>query len=179
MNRNYVFSTRLNQVLQEQGMKQSDLLKKCALFHDDKNTTLSQSSLSQYITGERLPRPARLLLIARALDVTPDYLLGYSDDRNAATGDSEALYSSVVPEDIYTRTIMWLKESGWKFKEDKDTGNYTVRKKGWNYDRAVTLTAKEMYLYLDIVIGSWEYLMKNNLSASTEKIFSAVVQEKE
>ena len=72
-----IFSTRLKSILDERGITQKWL----ADAADTKEATISR-----YITGvNKSPRPNILANIARALNVTTDYLLGVTDVPQAKT----------------------------------------------------------------------------------------------
>ena len=52
-------------------------------------TGLTSSQISQYISGYCYPRLAGLYAICRALKVSPDYLLGFTDEMKLAQGDDD------------------------------------------------------------------------------------------
>ena len=64
-----IFSKRLNEQLDKQNMNQSELAEKCGL---------SPAAVSRYVNGERTPNATHLVNIAKALDVSCDYLTGIS-----------------------------------------------------------------------------------------------------
>ena len=69
---------RLKQLREEKSMSQRSLAMKL---------NLSQSTVSFYETGERLPDIDVLILLAKFFDVSIDYLVGYSDIRKFADSD--------------------------------------------------------------------------------------------
>ena len=58
---------RIEALLKERKMTQKEL---------HKETGISESSISHYVNGTRVPRGANLLKIARFFGVTTDYILG-------------------------------------------------------------------------------------------------------
>ena len=64
------FQKRLKRLLKEKKMTQSDL---------SKITGITQSSISDWIKGKYLPRQDKVFILAKALQVSPSYLLGYDD----------------------------------------------------------------------------------------------------
>ncbi|MDE6276167.1 MAG: helix-turn-helix domain-containing protein [Clostridia bacterium] len=64
------FKDRLTELLHDNGLTQSELAK--MVF-------VSQSAISRYCTGENIPSIDVLLLICKILDVSADYLLGFTD----------------------------------------------------------------------------------------------------
>lgn len=50
-------------------------------------TGITEASLSRYENGVREPKSAILSKLADALEVSPDYLLGFTDERNYETCD--------------------------------------------------------------------------------------------
>lgn len=64
------FSARLKQALRDANMKQYELAEKVGV---------SYITISRYVCGERMPRAQIVALMAKALGVTTDYLLGVED----------------------------------------------------------------------------------------------------
>lgn len=67
---NEKFIQRLSDILQERGMKQADLAKL---------TGIRPSSISDWLTGKYIPKQDKIDVIAKALSVSPAWLLGYGD----------------------------------------------------------------------------------------------------
>lgn len=60
-------SERLKKCIELRGLKQADLVKK---------TGISKGALSSYISGRYSPKKSNLYLLAKALDVNEDWLMG-------------------------------------------------------------------------------------------------------
>ena len=65
-----IFISRLEQVRKEKGLTQTKLASKAGI---------TKSAMSCYIRRKRIPRGDILVSIARALDVSIDYLVGISN----------------------------------------------------------------------------------------------------
>lgn len=72
---NEIFIKRLSTLLEDKQMKQSDLAK---------ISGVRASSISDYLTGKYKPKQDNIDLIARALGVSPAWLMGY-EDKDSAT----------------------------------------------------------------------------------------------
>ncbi len=92
-------SERILSLMREKGMRQKDLADL---------TNLTESAISRYLNGSRIPRGAILLGIANALGTTTDYLTGISDiprpentasDLDVAFGIIARNASNMTPED--------------------------------------------------------------------------------
>lgn len=68
-----IFSKRLQQALNFSNIKPIELANK---------TGINKSSISYYLSGNYKPSQKHLELIAKTLDVTEAWLLGYSDETN-------------------------------------------------------------------------------------------------
>lgn len=64
-------AARIGKLLEEKNMTQKELAFAAQI---------TESAISHYVKGDRVPRGVNLIKIARALDVTTDYLLGQEDD---------------------------------------------------------------------------------------------------
>ncbi len=72
------FSYRLTVLLDENNMTQTQLAKKIGT---------SNVTICRYLTCERLPRLDVVTKIAAVFNISLDYLLGLSDDKNVQTSD--------------------------------------------------------------------------------------------
>lgn len=72
------FSYRLTVLLDENNMTQTQLAEKIGT---------SNVTICRYLTGERTPRIDVLTKIAKEFNVSLDYLLGISDDKNIKNSD--------------------------------------------------------------------------------------------
>ena len=76
------FIERLEQLRQEKGITRKKLLEDCKL---------GKNQFTYWENNNAIPTPSVLFVLARYLKVTPEYLLGESDDKEKETSDIEAL----------------------------------------------------------------------------------------
>lgn len=74
-------SERLNEIISERNLRQTDILKLAAPFCVKYGTKLSRSDLSQYIHGKTTPHQAKLSVLAMALGVNEAWLMGYNTEK--------------------------------------------------------------------------------------------------
>ena len=86
----YHFADRLAQVMKTEKLTAKQL---CAKINDDEGgATVSEASVSNWLNDPSiLPSGDRLLAVCKALNVTPDYLLGYTDVPNYQTKSAKAM----------------------------------------------------------------------------------------
>ncbi len=72
MELNSIFSERLREAMEQQGLKQVDLIQEVTSRGD----RLGKSQLSQYVSGKTMPRADMLAVLAGALGVSEEWLLG-------------------------------------------------------------------------------------------------------
>ena len=78
---NEIFIKRLTSLMEEKELKQAELAK---------ISGVRASSISDYLTGKYKPKQDNIDLLARALSVSPAWLMGYDDERPAAPQESSA-----------------------------------------------------------------------------------------
>ena len=86
----YHFADLLAQVLKTEKLTAKQL---CAKINNDEDgATVSEASMSNWLNDPSiLPSGDRLLAVCKALNVTPDYLLGYTDVPNYQVADAKIL----------------------------------------------------------------------------------------
>lgn len=62
---------RLRKAMEIRGMRQQDIIEK---------TGLSSSTISQYLSGRNEPKQKNIYIMARALSVSPEWLMGFDAD---------------------------------------------------------------------------------------------------
>ncbi len=85
---NEIFIKRLSALLEEKEMKQSELAKRSGV---------RASSISDYLTGKYKPKQDNIDLIARALSVSPAWLMGYDDKSDAGAPAPEKKHEDHLP----------------------------------------------------------------------------------
>lgn len=71
---------RIKALMKEQGMTQRELARR---------TGLTEPSVCKYLSGSRLPHSEAVVLLAKALGTTSDYLLGIKRDDESVFRDLE------------------------------------------------------------------------------------------
>lgn len=82
------FIQRLNALLIERGMKQADLAKLSGI---------RASSISDWLSGKYAPKQDKIDALAKALNVSPAWLIGYGDDKGTFPSISPAEESRKAP----------------------------------------------------------------------------------
>lgn len=67
-----VFGKRLSYILTERAMSQRQLSNMCGI---------SEVTIGRYVNGSRVPRGTEIVIIANALGVSTDYLLGMPENK--------------------------------------------------------------------------------------------------
>lgn len=81
---------RLRQLMDDRGLKQVDILKATKPFFTDK-VKISKTDLSQYVNNKAEPRSDKLYILAKGLNVSEQWLLGFNNT-NTAPSPSNIIY---------------------------------------------------------------------------------------
>lgn len=87
-----LFSSRLREAMDSRGLKQIDLLNLAAPYCQQYHVHLGKSALCQYLSGAIVPRQDKLIVLARALNVSESWLLGYE---SLSSENSDSLESQI------------------------------------------------------------------------------------
>lgn len=101
------FSTsyRLKQVMNERNLKQVDILRLAKPYCETYNVRLGRNDLSQYISGKVVPKQDKTYILAKALDVSEAWLMGYDIPRERMDTTINQ-YDNVIP--IKTKKVPLL-----------------------------------------------------------------------
>lgn len=96
------FARNLRNAMDRKGYTQATLMHRANVYAS-KDRQISRSNISEYCSGKRMPGPARLNAICRALDIEPDDLmpLSYSP---AARNPRRARSANARPGSVRGRT---------------------------------------------------------------------------
>lgn len=72
---------RLRQIMAERNLKQVDILNKTLPYQVEYNVRLGKNDLSQYVNDKVEPNQDRIYILAKALDVTEPWLMGFDVPR--------------------------------------------------------------------------------------------------
>ena len=86
-------SNRLNELMEENNLKQVDILNKSKQVQKELNISMSKSALSQYVNGKQEPDQHRIYLLSKVLDVSEAWLMGFDVPKHR----NEAIPSNLIP----------------------------------------------------------------------------------
>ncbi len=89
---------RLNQLMSERNLKQVDILNMSLPLQKETGIKMSKSHLSQYINGKSSPDQHKLYLLAKTLNVSEAWLLGYDvpkEDKENGVPSIESIYNQL------------------------------------------------------------------------------------
>lgn len=98
----YTTQDRLRQLMSERNLKQVDILKLSKKFQDELGIKMSKSHLSQYVNGKSSPDQHKLYLLAKTLNVSEAWLMGYDAQKERAAVNTANSENSHI-ELIYTK----------------------------------------------------------------------------
>ncbi|MCM6879813.1 S24 family peptidase [Enterococcus faecium] len=89
---------RLNQLMSERNLKQVDILNMSLPLQKETGIKMSKSHLSQYVNGKSSPDQYKLYLLAKTLNVSEAWLLGYDvpkEDKKNNIPSIETIYNQL------------------------------------------------------------------------------------
>ena len=97
---------RLNEFMQKNGLKQIDIINRAKPCCSEYGVKLSKSDLSQYVSGKVEPGQNKLYILARALNVSEAWLMGYEVKNATNKNESQNIQtSSEVKDEILSMLI--------------------------------------------------------------------------
>jgi len=78
--RKHTTAQRLKQVMQDQNLRQVDILRKSLPFQKELGIKMSKSHLSRYVNGSSNPHQNSIYLLSKTLNVNEGWLMGYDVD---------------------------------------------------------------------------------------------------
>jgi SOS-response transcriptional repressor LexA len=73
----YNTADRLKHIIEKRKLRQVDILEKCKPYCEKYNIRLERNDLSQYVSGKVTPGQEKLTIMAKALNVSESWLMGY------------------------------------------------------------------------------------------------------
>lgn len=89
---------RLKQLMSERNLKQVDILNMSLPLQKETGIKMSKSHLSQYVNGKSSPDQYKLYLLAKTLNVSEAWLLGYDvpkEDKENGVPSIESIYNQL------------------------------------------------------------------------------------
>ena len=102
---------RLNQLMSERNLKQVDILNMSLPLQKETGIKMSKSHLSQYVNGKSSPDQYKLYLLAKTLNVSEAWLLGYDVPKENKENDVPSI------ESIYNQLDQPRKAKVYNFAE--------------------------------------------------------------
>lgn len=94
---------RLARIMNERNLRQVDILKKSEKFQKELGIKLGKSALSQYVSGKSIPDQDKLVLLAKTLDVSEAWLMGYDTNEQ----QTESNKPSIDLSDLREKVVMF------------------------------------------------------------------------
>lgn len=106
-------SNRLKLIMSERNLKQVDILNKTLPLQIKYNVRLAKNDLSQYVNGKVEPNQERIFILAKALDVSEAWLMGFDVPRERI--DKEDNVNELI--NIYQKLNESRKDNVYRFAE--------------------------------------------------------------
>lgn len=90
---NSTTSTRIKQAMNSSNLKQIDIVNKAKSLEKETGIKLTKTDLSQYVNGKVTPGQKKLYILAKILNVSEAWLLGYDVDRERIGDKSRAEFN--------------------------------------------------------------------------------------
>lgn len=90
---NSTTSTRIKQAMNSSNLKQVDIVNKAKYLEKETGIKLTKTDLSQYVNGKVTPGQKKLYILAKILNVSEAWLLGYDVDRARIDDKSRAEFN--------------------------------------------------------------------------------------
>lgn len=103
------FTNRLNEAMHEQGLRQIDLVKKTKLVMEKyiknyKGNGIDKSLLNKYIKGVAIAKQDKMYILAKALNVSEGWLMGYDVDKDRDWIEDEDYSTLMIDNGRYIET---------------------------------------------------------------------------
>lgn len=103
------FTNRLNQAMHEQGLRQIDLVKKTKLVMEKyiknyKGNGIDKSLLNKYIKGVAIAKQDKIYILAKALNVSEGWLMGYDVEKDRDWIEDEDYSTLMIDNGRYIET---------------------------------------------------------------------------
>ena len=105
---NDIFAKRLTEIMKERGTDQTKLAEK---IKREQGRVLQRQTISQYTRGQSKPDTDRLTMLCKALNISPSYLLGLSDEKDP-NEKLQAAYRDIGLNSREIKNIRKIKEYG-------------------------------------------------------------------
>lgn len=94
----YTFSQRLRQIQNERNLRQIDIIRLAEPYCNKFKIRIGRNDISQYISGKTEPRQNKIYILAKALNVSEAWLMGFDVPRERT--EEEATDTEPLPSEI-------------------------------------------------------------------------------
>ena len=110
----FTTSQRLKQILDERNIKQIDIINLAKPYCDLYKVKLGRNDLSQYVSGKIVPKQNKTYILAKALNVSEAWLMGYDvpREREETNSKNTDIYSCNAQNTSFFNKYMRLNETG-------------------------------------------------------------------
>ena len=91
---------RLAQIMSERNLRQVDILRNSEKYQRELGVKLGKSALSQYVSGKSVPDQDKLVLLAKTLNVSASWLMGYDVVKDDDKKPEDAIDLSTLRDNI-------------------------------------------------------------------------------
>lgn len=123
MNHKEILKDNLRTILNQRGLTQSKLAEM---------TDMTEATISRYLSGTHIPNVEYTAIIASALNVSIDYLMGLSDSvlpNEPPSPELRALFSAYSKADAHARKMVWMQLEPFMSDLEKESASEQFTKK--------------------------------------------------
>ena len=88
------FDTRLKSAMKDNNFKQIDVIEKAKKLYNETGVKVTKTDLSQYVNGKTEPGNKKLYVLAKVLNVSEAWLLGYDVPRDRTTDEERTKHNN-------------------------------------------------------------------------------------
>jgi phage repressor protein C with HTH and peptisase S24 domain len=149
---------RLKQLMSERDLKQIDILNMSKPFQQSLNISMGKSTLSQYVSGKQSPDQPRLYLLAKTLDVSEPWLMGFEVERSRKLEDTlqKSDVNSTKLIEIYDQLNSKRKDNVYNYATNQ------LAKQKNAYSSKIGENKHIVYVYGAVSAGTGEYIPQDD-----------------
>ena len=100
---------RLQTLVEKENLRQVEILERCKPYLEQFKIKMNRSDISQYIAGKAIPKQNKLYILARALNVSEAWLMGFdvpperrtnADVENNIVSEIESIAENMSPAQL-------------------------------------------------------------------------------
>lgn len=137
---------RLVAIMEQRELKQVDILKLCQPYTKEYGIKISKSDLSQYVAGKTEPGNDKIFLLAKALNVSERFLMGWEDEpETKSVSDLLEKYKGVLhPIEKRSFPMLGTVACGKPIMADRQYDSYVLADADINADYCLTAQGDSM-----------------------------------